>query len=93
MVMAYVDFKYSYCIVVVVVNEVLLKKFVLSKGIIGDVDMLCVNFMIIKEILFVCKLVCKIGKFVGFETSTTYILIVESWISDNDLVIVVFKLK
>jgi|TARA_B110000008_G_scaffold267018_2_gene293763 long-subunit acyl-CoA synthetase (AMP-forming) len=93
MAMAYADSKHSYCIAVVVVNEAPLKKLASSKGITGDVDTLCANSTIIKEISSACKSACKTGKLVGFETPTTYILTAEPWTPDNDLVTAAFKLK
>jgi long-chain acyl-CoA synthetase len=93
MAMAYADSKHSYAIAVVVVNEAPLKKFAASKNISGDVNQLCTNATIVKEVSDACKAACRAGKLVGFETPTTYVLTAEPWTPDNDMVTAAFKLK
>ena len=93
MAMAYADSKHSYAVAVVVVNEAPLKKLAASKNISGDLDQLCANATIVKEISDACKAACRAGKLVSFETPAKYMLTAEPWTPDNDMVTAAFKLK
>jgi len=93
MAMTYADSSHSYCIAICVVNEAPIKKFAKEKGIVGDMDALCANDAVIKEVTAACKAACKTGKLVSFETPSKYILTSEPWTPDNDLVTAAFKLK
>ena len=93
MAMAYADSNHSHCIAIVVVNEAPMKKFAESRGISGDVNALCKNAAVIKEISDACVSACKAGKLVDFETPKSYVLTAEPWTPDNDLVTAAFKLK
>ena len=93
MAMTYANSNHSYCIAIVVCNEAPLKKLAASKGIKGDLEVMCADKAIVDEISKACKDACKAGKLVGFETPTKYILTAEPWTPDNDMVTAAFKLK